>query len=82
MPRYEYFCTECENQMIIAHTPDEKIVDCPTCKSEAALKKLVSRISTKPKQQSNRKVGQVTEQYIKDTRQELKQQKQEMLKKT
>tara|TARA_R110000744_G_scaffold33972_6_gene79487 strand:- start:1403 stop:1627 length:225 start_codon:yes stop_codon:yes gene_type:complete len=73
---------KCEDQMTIAHLSDEKMVDCPTCKSESTLKKLVSQISTKLKQQNSKKVGQVTEQYIKDTRQELKQQKQEMLKKT
>jgi|21_taG_2_1085346.scaffolds.fasta_scaffold08656_5 putative FmdB family regulatory protein len=82
MPRYEYLCTVCKDQMIIAHLSDEQVVDCPTCKAESTLKKLVSQISTKPKKQDNRKIGHVTEQFIKDTRQELKQQKEEMLKKT
>tara|TARA_R110000765_G_scaffold371758_1_gene462070 strand:+ start:591 stop:731 length:141 start_codon:yes stop_codon:yes gene_type:complete len=44
------------------------------------MKKLLSRFSTVPKTIAPKKTGQVTEEYISDAREELKQQKQETLK--
>jgi hypothetical protein len=44
--------------------------------------KLLSRFSTAPKTTVSKKTGQVTEEFISDAREELKQQKQETLKTT
>jgi hypothetical protein len=44
--------------------------------------KLLSRFSTAPKTTAPKKTGQVTEEFISDAREELKQQKQETLKTT
>jgi len=82
MPRYEYYCSACEDKLIIAHMSDEKITECPTCKSEESLKKMVSRFMSKSKSKPKSATGDLTENFIKEAKKELKQQKKELLEKT
>jgi putative FmdB family regulatory protein len=80
MPRYQYRCSKCEKVQIFQHLSTETITDCDQCKHTNSMKKLLSRFSTVPKTIAPKKTGQVTEEYISDAREELKQQKQETLK--
>ena len=76
MPRYQYRCTGCEEIITLAHLSNEVITECPQCSAPRGLVKLLTRFSTRPKVTVTKKTGQVTEDFIKDARQELKQQKQ------
>tara|TARA_R100000008_G_C3585887_1_gene172228 strand:+ start:1772 stop:2026 length:255 start_codon:yes stop_codon:yes gene_type:complete len=82
MPRYEYRCANCEAIVVIAHASTEEAKECPKCSSINALKKLVSTFMTKTKPRSRSVTGDVTENFIKDARVDLKQQKKELLKKS
>jgi len=49
MPRYNYKCSECNEEIELVHSMSEVATDCPLCKAEASLKKQLSvpRIQTK-----------------------------------
>ena len=78
MPRYIYKCTECDEQSLIFHLSDETATECPKCNTHDALVKELTSFTTMPAHINKQKVGEVTEEFIDDARQELKQQKQEM----
>ena len=75
MPRYQYRCKECDNILTIIHLSDEEQSDCPKCLAKHSLVKMLTTFSTKKKGTKKNKVGQTTEQFIEDSRNELKQQK-------
>jgi len=82
VPRYEYMCLECKSTLTIAHASDDKIAECPKCHSPNSLKRALSRVASHTRKNSKVSVGDVTEDFIHDSREELKQQKKELLKKT
>lgn len=78
MPRYEYKCTHCKDTFTISHMSDEKYTDCPKCTKKETLKKVLSSFTTKRKIEQRTAVGETTEQFIKDSRDELIQHKKEL----
>ena len=78
MPRYVYRCTECEELSTINHSSDEVETKCPKCAADRGLVKLLTNFTTRKKGTKPNKVGQVTEQFIEDSRQELEQQKEQL----
>ncbi len=78
MPRYEYCCSECKKNTVINHLSDEMETDCPQCKAKGSLTKALTRFSTPQTTQRKQKIGEITEQFIQDSHQELKQQKKEL----
>lgn len=82
MPRYQYRCSKCEKVQILQHLSTETVTDCDQCEHTDSMTKLLSRFSTAPKTTAPKKIGRVTEEFISDAREELKQQKQETLKTT
>ena len=81
MPRYQYHCKSCEATMTLHHLSDEVLTCCPECQSESGLVKLLSSFNTTIRHKERLKIGAVTEQFIKDARQELEAQKLELPKK-
>jgi len=77
MPRYAYRCIECKEQAVIFHLSDETAPECPNC-DKPSLKKLINTFSTTKKKTIKQKVGQVSEEFIKEARQDLARQKQEL----
>jgi putative FmdB family regulatory protein len=75
MPRYSYRCTVCEQTSTVQHLSSETLSDCSDCKEEGTMVKLLNRFTTAPKKNLRKKVGQVTEEFIADAREDLKQQK-------
>jgi putative FmdB family regulatory protein len=75
MPRYQYRCKSCKNVSTISHASTEVETCCPLCNKPESLEKLLTRFRTGKTGTKKHKVGQVTEQFIKDSRQELEQQK-------
>jgi len=81
MPRYSYRCDKCNKTQTIAHKSDEKPGDCVQCGPDGKLVKLMTSFSTfrkNDKTSSNGPVGTVTEEFIKDAREELKAQRQKL----
>ena len=78
MPIYEYACKDCNHEESMNHSFDEKIDICPSCGS-GEFKKLISSFLTAFKNKSqNKKVGNLTNEYIEDNRKILEDQKKEM----
>lgn len=75
MPRYQYRCSICDRISTIFHLSDEVETDCPYCYAKESLTKILTRFHTGQKTNKKQKVGKITEQFIEDSRQELKQQK-------
>jgi len=75
MPRYRYRCSACGKVQTLQHLSTEKATDCEKCDTVNTMVKLLSRFTTTPKTTLQKKTGQVTEEFITDAREELKQQK-------
>ena len=80
MPRYEYYCEHCEGVVIIRHLSAEKAEKCPKCARADKLKKLLSDFRTMyPKKvEQKRRVGQITEEFIDNAREDLKKQREDL----
>lgn len=78
MPRYDYQCSLCENKSTINHHSDDSPGPCPLCNKEGGLVKMLTTFSTKHKTSSVLRTGQITEEFIKDSREELKQQRKQL----
>ena len=78
MPRYQYRCTACEEVSTINHPACEIESTCPKCDSGSTLVKLLTRFSTGKKSVVKKKVGAATEEFIKDSRKALRQQRDDL----
>ena len=80
MPRYIYECACQKKEFIIDHLSDEIITFCPYCDSKDSINKKLANFQTRTRRTTDakRKVGSVTEAFIKDSREELKQQKDDL----
>ncbi|MAL45798.1 FmdB family zinc ribbon protein [Hyphomonas sp.] len=78
MPRYQYNCKECNTISNFFHLSDEVETDCPKCGMKDTLKKVLTKFRTDQKSNKKQKVGNLTEEFIEDSRQELQQQKNEL----
>jgi len=52
--------------------------ECPSCKSEGVLVKLLTNFNTSIKIPQKQKTGEITEKFIETSKEELKQQKEEL----
>jgi putative FmdB family regulatory protein len=75
MPRYQYRCKSCEKVLTISHASDEVETCCPKCEDPTALEKLLTQFRTGKVGTKRAKIGHKTEEFIKDSREELQQQK-------
>jgi putative FmdB family regulatory protein len=75
MPRYEYRCTACEKVSTIYHPSCEVETVCPKCDSGSTLIKLLTRFATSTRRTANKKAGTLTEEFIEDSKRELRQQR-------
>ncbi len=74
MPRYLYRCNSCLKESTLFHLSDEVRTDCPKCEKPNTLTKALTSFTTRKKVLPSGKVGQVTEEFIQDARQELQKQ--------
>lgn len=72
MPLYKYVCLDCDKEQIINHPMQQAEVRCQHCESKN-LKKIFKTLS-KPIKNTTNVTGQLVEEYIKDSKQDLKQQ--------
>ncbi len=75
MPRYRYFCEECQSDFTMFHGMDHIQKDCPACNSIKIKKMLTTPIHLKNKKDGS--VGNLTKKYIEDNKEILKDLKEE-----
>ena len=78
MPRYQYRCKACGEVSTIYHPSSETQSVCPKCDSGSTLVKLLTTFTTRKNRTKSEKAGQLTEEFIEDSRHELQQQKNEL----
>lgn len=83
MPSYEYECKSCGKQWTEYHGYDEKPTVCPFCEYKEFKKvynytTTINKLTEAMENKNNTKIGQKTRQFIEESRQELKEQKEQM----
>lgn len=77
MPKYNYYCNECDLSFEEVHLMSENINNCKLCSSDN-----INRIPygfTKPKLYRKGKVGEIVKEFIEKEKEELKKQKEKMI---
>lgn len=77
MPIYCYKCEKCEIVFETMHSIKEKLEDCKGCSSKKTLTR-IPPIMSKAKVSSKKKAGSVVKKYIKDTKGDIRKEKEEM----
>lgn len=77
MPRYSYLCSECSSEFSLWHSYGESGFLCPECSSENIdkifnNKNIYSYIETNNSSIKQQKIGQITQEFIKEAAEELK----------
>tara|TARA_Y100000592_G_scaffold35948_2_gene57006 strand:- start:28895 stop:29143 length:249 start_codon:yes stop_codon:yes gene_type:complete len=72
MPLYRYICSDCDKEQTIMHSMTEKDVICRFCESKD-LKKIFKTM-TKPNKEEVNATGELVKEYIRDSKEDLKQQ--------
>jgi putative FmdB family regulatory protein len=75
MPRYRYFCIDCQKDFLVFHGMNEVQSCCTLCESEQ-----IQKMLTKPtfiEKKSNPKIGQLTKKYIEQNKEVLENLKEE-----
>ncbi len=76
MPRYDYFCDECNKIKTLAHSWQEKIEECPECGSDLFSRVMsIANFHKKKELKQNHPTGTVVNQSIKDAKEELRTEK-------
>ena len=81
MPRYTYRCNECEQVFEINHSMSINLKDCELCESVDSLVRVPSTtfITTTIKStKDNKKVGDVVNSHIEESKKELKTEQQKL----
>ncbi len=72
MPRYVYECEDCEENFEVYHSILEDWSNCLSCKSQAIRRIPCMPITFPDKGEKSRKAGELVEEYIQDSKEELK----------
>ena len=75
MPRYRYFCDDCQKDFLIFHGLNDVQKTCIECESES-IKKMLTKPSFVEKKK-DKKIGQLTKNYIEQNREVLQNLKEE-----
>ena len=78
MPRYAYKCEACNAEFIIAHSHKEVLEECKICNTNGTVVKLLTIPQYKIKTAQQHKIGDVTEEFIKEAQKDLRQQKKDL----
>ena len=73
MPRYTYHCEKCDTIFEYYHSMSEKKSECEACKEQTLLK--VPSFSGNIKKENKKKAGAVVDNYIEETREEIRKEK-------
>lgn len=78
MPRYVYSCSKCKDKFEYFHSISEKKTQCEVCKEESLLK--IPLFSGTIKNESSKKAGSIVEEYIQQTKEEIRHEKEQIRK--
>ena len=78
MPRYEYECGHCTEVIQIFHSMDEGVDSCPDCGSADIKKSFKTPIALSTKKEGAGKTGDIVNDFIKQAKEELKDEKREI----
>ena len=79
MPKYSYYCDNCQTEFEISHSIKKNLKKCGVCGSEDSLEKLpsipifISQNSSQNRGES--RPGEIVEEYIEKNREDLKKEK-------
>ena len=81
MPKYAYRCKECEHAFEAVHGMLVKLQNCDECSTDGTLFRVPSMTySTKSKESTEKKTGELVKEFIHDVKQEVKEEKKKMKK--
>jgi putative FmdB family regulatory protein len=75
LPKYLYYCEECKNDFFVKHSIKEEYKTCKECGTTNKLIRQPTSIFLKKSSNQQGKTGQVVNDYIKEIREDLKQEK-------
>ena len=75
MPRYKYFCQDCDSHFIAFHSMSENQDECVQCFGENVSKALTTPSFVEQQKEKKEKVGNLTRRHIEEGRQALKDEK-------
>jgi len=75
MPRYIYRCELCEETYEVIHGMNEEYEDCDLCVGKGCLMKIPGLVGSFRLLEKTKRPGQIVNKYLKDAKEELKEQK-------
>jgi len=78
MPIYVYECNNCLGEWKISHSMTETEEECTWCQSRNIYRKPSSFVNLSKKTEAKRKVGDLTGEFIENSRHDLQKQKEEL----
>tara|TARA_R100000152_G_C6655303_1_gene95757 strand:+ start:179 stop:433 length:255 start_codon:yes stop_codon:yes gene_type:complete len=75
MPRYHYQCSNCDNIETIIHSIGHVVDFCTKCEKTGTMVKLLTKPLYVTKNKPMHSVGDLTEEYIKENRELLEEEK-------
>lgn len=79
MPRYEYYCEQCDSLQTIAHSWQEKIEECPECGSNLFSRVMsMANLLKKNNVKQNAATGTIVNRSIEDAKKELELEKKKL----
>ena len=81
MPRYDYRCLGCEAEFTVVRLMCETLDKCPECDTEGEVQKVYSTLRKTGRGKNKKKVGEVVNEFIEETKKTVKQEKQKLKKK-
>lgn len=83
MPIYTYLCEKCGSSFQIFHSMSTRLNNCDKCGGEECLERIPGQISygELKEKYNNKKVGDITKDFIEESRKDLKEMKKELISK-
>ena len=79
MPKYNYYCDECEEYFEIRHSMIESLDNCILCDHPSPIRvPSIPNYITKINKPKERKAGSLVEEYIKKNKEAVKEEKQNL----
>ena len=80
MPKYLYKCESCKEMFLAYHLMGENIEICEKCGNKGSLRRVPSFPVRLNKNKKEKKVGEVVNSHIKEAKEEVEKEKEEMKK--
>lgn len=75
MPKYHYFCKNCNEEFYVYHSINDLLENCDRCFSSGSLERIPSFISGYKFIEKRKVAGNIVKEYIEDTKEEVRREK-------